>query len=173
MSGLDQVLNILRAVGQTSDTRATTIAGKAAERLGSVLEPMLAERGELSSRAILLEAVRKTFGWLANANPRNATWQSGLCASLGKIGDVLIAQGNLAEALSSFRQSRDIAERLAKADPGSAGWQYSLGISNDRIGDVFVAQSKLEDALKVYQNRHNLISRLAKANPGNAGLERW
>ena len=46
-----------------------------------------------------------------------------------KIGDVLVAQGNLPAALKSYRDDLAIAERLAKADPGNAGWQRDLSVS--------------------------------------------
>jgi hypothetical protein len=60
---------------------------------------------------------------------------------------LLVAQGNLPEALKSFRDGHDIFDRLAKADPGNAGWQYDLGISNERIGDIFMVQGNLADVL--------------------------
>jgi hypothetical protein len=42
-----------------------------------------------------------------------------LSVSYNKIGDVLVAQGNLPEALKTFRDGLAIADRLAKSDPGS------------------------------------------------------
>ena len=42
---------------------------------------------------------------------------------------MLVAQGNLAEALKSYQDSLAIADRLAKADPGNAGWQRDLSVS--------------------------------------------
>jgi hypothetical protein len=41
--------------------------------------------------------------------------------SYNKIGDVLVAQGNLPEALQLFRDDLVIAERLAEVDPNNAG----------------------------------------------------
>ena len=39
------------------------------------------------------------------------------------------AQGDLAGALTSYRDSLAIFDRLAKSDPGNAGWQRgSLGV---------------------------------------------
>ena len=70
-----------------------------------------------------------------------------------KVGDVLVAQGNLPEALNSFRDSLAIAERLAKSDPGNAGWQRDLSVSYIKVGDVLVAQGDLPEALKSYQRR--------------------
>jgi hypothetical protein len=48
---------------------------------------------------------------------------------------VLVAQGNLPEALKSFRDGLAIRDRLAKADPGNAGWQFDLVISNWKLAD--------------------------------------
>ena len=45
------------------------------------------------------------------------------------VGDVQQAQGDLAGALQSYRDSLAIRERLAKSDPGNAGWQRDLSVS--------------------------------------------
>ena len=85
--------------------------------------------------------------------------------SYNKIGDVLVAQGNLPEALKSYRDGLAIAERLAKADPGNAGWQRDLSVSYDRIGDVLVAQGNLPEALKSYRDGLAIAERLAEGRP--------
>jgi hypothetical protein len=53
--------------------------------------------------------------------------------ALNELGDVLVAQGNLAEALKSFRDRLAIRDRLAKAAPGNAGWQFDLVVSNWKL----------------------------------------
>ena len=60
---------------------------------------------------------------LAKANPENAAWQHNLSLSYSRVGDVLMAQGNLAEALKSYQDGLTVAGRLAKSDPENAGWQ--------------------------------------------------
>ena len=45
---------------------------------------------------------------------------------------MLVAQGNLPEALKTFRDGLAIADRLAKSDPGNAGWQRDLSVSYKR-----------------------------------------
>ena len=92
--------------------------------------------------------------------------------SFNKVGDVQVAQGDLAGALKSYRDSLAIRDRLAQSDPGNAQWQRDLGISNERIGDVLVAQGDLADALKSYQAKQAIIDRLAQSDPGNAGWQR-
>jgi tetratricopeptide (TPR) repeat protein len=170
LSGLNQVLNILSAVGQISDNRAEPIVRNIAVRLLEYVEPILATRGDFRSRAILLDAVRKTFGQLATVNPRNVAWQTGFCAALSKIGDILATQGNLVEALTAYRHSRDIAEHLVKAGLGDAVWEHDLSTSQDKIGDILVAQGNLAEALASYRRDLEIAEHLARSDPGNALL---
>jgi hypothetical protein len=69
-------------------------------------------------------------------DPGNAGWQHDLSVSFNKVGDVLVAQGNLPEALKSYRDSLAIRDRLAKSDPGNAGWQRDLAVCDERLGDI-------------------------------------
>lgn len=57
---------------------------------------------------------------LINLDPGNAGWQRDLSVSYNKIGDVLVAQANLPDALKAFRDGLAIRERLARGDPGNA-----------------------------------------------------
>jgi tetratricopeptide (TPR) repeat protein len=82
------------------------------------------------------------------------------------------AQGDLAGALKSYRDSLGIAEKLAKQDPGNADWQRNLSISYDRVGDVQSAQGDLTAALKSYRDSLGIREKLAKQDPGNAGWQR-
>jgi tetratricopeptide (TPR) repeat protein len=92
--------------------------------------------------------------------------------ALTEIGDVLVAQGHLPEALKSYRDGLAIRERLAQADPGNAGWQRDLSVSYNKIGDVLVAQGHLSGALKLFRDGLAIRERLAQADPGNAGWQR-
>jgi hypothetical protein len=48
------------------------------------------------------------------------------------VGNVLVAQGNLPEALKSYQADLAIAERLARSDPGNVGWQRDLSVWFDQ-----------------------------------------
>jgi len=109
---------------------------------------------------------------LAKADPNNAGWQRELTVSYNKVGDVLVAQGNLTEALKSFRDGLAIVERLAQADPNNAGWQRDLTVSYNKVGDVLAAQGNLTQALKSFSDVLAIRDRLAKADPNNAGWQR-
>ncbi len=123
-------------------------------------------------RRATVRARARVLQRLAAADPGNAGWQRDLSVSHDKIGDVLVAQGNLAQALESYRASLAIAERLAGADPGNAGWQRDLSVSHNKIGDVLVAQGNLAQALESYRASLAIRERLAGADPGNAGWQR-
>ena len=114
------------------------------------LESLERETG-LPPRLTLLEACRTALDRLAQSDPSNAGWQRDLTVSYIKIGDVVLARGNLGEALAAFRQSFAVAERLAQSDPSNAGWQRDLTVSYIKIGDVVLAQGNLGEALAAFR----------------------
>ena len=63
--------------------------------------------------------------------------------SNNKIGDVLVVQGNLPEALKSYRAGLAITERLARADAGNADWQRDLIVSCVKISEAFPAEARV------------------------------
>jgi tetratricopeptide (TPR) repeat protein len=75
---------------------------------------------------------------LAKADPTNTDWQSYLSVSYQRVGEVLQAQGNLAEALKSYHDS------LANCRPPGQGrpLQYRLAktvVLYVALGDVLQA----------------------------------
>jgi tetratricopeptide (TPR) repeat protein len=98
---------------------------------------------------------------LAQADPGNAGWKRDLSVSYSKIGDVLVAQGNLPEAMRYYRDGLALVERLANADPGNARWQSDLPAFYSKIGAVLRAQGRLPEALKSLprQPRHRGATR--------------
>ena len=77
------------------------------------------------------------------------------------LGDVALAQGDLAVALILYNPASKIAEAAARAEPNNAGWQRDLSVSYKRVGDVLVAQGNLAEALEELQGqpRHARASR--------------
>jgi hypothetical protein len=54
---------------------------------------------------------------LAETDPHNADWQRSLSDSFNFVGEVLVAQGKLGEALQYFHEGLAVSDRLAKAHP--------------------------------------------------------
>ena len=100
------------------------------------LADLLSDRVPLHELEPLYRLALAIFDRLAQADPGNAGWQRDLSVSYEKVGDVLVAQGNLPEALKAFRHSHDIFNRLAKADPGNAGWQGDLIVSYAKLAGI-------------------------------------
>ena len=122
-------------------------------------------RGSLAQAAHAFRAAREAA--VGRGNDRD------LSVSHDRIGDVQVAQGDLAGALKSYRDSLAIADRLAKSDPGNAGWQRDLSVSYNKIGDVQVAQGDLAGALtSPTATASRSETGWRKSDPGNAGWQR-
>jgi tetratricopeptide (TPR) repeat protein len=103
---------------------------------------------------------------------RRAGSERETAVGLTGLGDVLVAQGKLDEALKSYRDSLAIRERLAASDRSNTGWQRDLSLSYIRVGDVLVAQGKLDEALKSYRDSLAIAERLAASDRSNTGWQR-
>ncbi len=87
-------------------------------------------------------------------------------------GDVQSAQGDIAGALKSYRDSLVITEKLSKQDPGNVDWQRDLSVSYEKIGDVQSDQDDLAGALKSHGDSLVIREKLSKQDPGNTEWER-
>ena len=138
--------------------------------------------GDLYEITGSLDEAAKAFRNAAEAAQRQGD-ERGLSVAFIKIGDVQMAQGNLAGALKSYYDSLAIAERLSKSDPGNAVWQRDLrpwqcrlagdlSVSYNFVGNVQMAQGDLDGALKSYRESLATAERLAKSDPSNAFWQR-
>ena len=72
------------------------------------------------------------------------------------LGDVLVAQGDLAGARSRYQDSSDIRKRLAAADPSSASLQRDVWVSMGKLastGGTGVTWQQVVDAMEDMQRR--------------------
>jgi tetratricopeptide (TPR) repeat protein len=117
------------------------------------------------------EEALRCFRTAADA-ARRVGGERDLSVSYDRIGDVLVRQGNLPEALKSYQAGLGIAERLSRTDAGNSDWQRDLSVSYDRIGDVLVRQGNLPEALKSYQAGLSIRERLSRTDAGNSDWQR-
>jgi tetratricopeptide (TPR) repeat protein len=92
--------------------------------------------------------------------------------ALNCVGGVLVAQGNLAEALKSFRDSLAIAERLAQSDPGNAGWQRDLAVSHAKLAGALRKGGEKAKALDALRQGRAIMARMTTLSPDNAVWKR-
>ena len=91
-----------------------------------------------------------------------------MSVALIKIGDVRLAAGDRAGALTAYEESLSISRKLAAADPGNAAWQRGLYVSLTKIGDVRLLTGDRTGALASYEEGLAIMRKLAAADPGNA-----
>jgi tetratricopeptide (TPR) repeat protein len=91
---------------------------------------------------------------------------------LDNLGDVLVAQGKLPEALEAYQQTLAISKRLADQDKSNADGQRDLSFGYERVGGVLAAQGKLPEALEAYQQSLTIRRTLADQDKSNAGGQR-
>jgi tetratricopeptide (TPR) repeat protein len=82
-------------------------------------------------------------------------------------GDALLAHGELAQALRTFRADLAEAERAAEHDPDA--WRvHELSILHNKVGEVLMAQGNLANAAQSFRRGLAVAERLAKSDPDNA-----
>ena len=128
--------------------------------------------GDTAKQKARAQEAHRLMSELAAETPDAPAILRTLAATLDENGVVLVAEGNLAEALKSFQEGLAIRERLAKIDPNNARWQRDLSVSYEKVGDTLVAQGNLAGALKSYQDGLEIADRLARADSGNAMWQR-
>jgi len=105
-------------------------------------------------------------------NGSSAAAQRDVAVCHGWIGDVLVAQGDLAGALAAFHESLVRSEALAARDAANTQWQRDLSVSHNKIGDVLVAQGDLGGALQAYGKSLAIREALAARDAVNPGWQR-
>jgi Tetratricopeptide repeat len=81
--------------------------------------------------------------------------------SYSRVGNLLMTQGNLTEALKSYQDSVSIRDRLAKAD-SNGDRQRDLATSQGRVAVVLSKQGDATGALGQLREGRAIIARLAK-----------
>ncbi|HEX8165543.1 MAG TPA: tetratricopeptide repeat protein [Beijerinckiaceae bacterium] len=95
-----------------------------------------------------------------------------LAASLDRIGNVLLARGDLVGALARYEECSAIVRRLASTDPSHADHQRAVSVSLNKTGDVLVAQGDLAGALARYKEGLAIRRRLASADSSHTECQR-
>jgi hypothetical protein len=101
-----------------------------------------------------------------------AEWQRDTGVDLAKVGDVRLAAGDHAGALSAYEKSLAIMRKLAASDLGNAGWQRDTGVALLKVGDARLAAGDRAGALSAYEESLAIMRKFAGASgPGNTGWQ--
>jgi tetratricopeptide (TPR) repeat protein len=113
-----------------------------------------------------LEFLRKRLA-AAHFHPRMVVEavEDGKHIAYSNVGDVILAQDNLSDALSTFQAYFAEAKRRAGASPSFAPAQTELAIAYQKLGDVLSTQGKVDDAIKNYRAALAVVEKLATHYP--------
>jgi hypothetical protein len=85
---------------------------------------------------------------------------------------VTSAQGNLPEALKSYRDGLAIADRLAKSDPSNADSRGDLSVSYAKLASAFRKARDKTKALDALRQGRAIMVRMTSLSPDNAVWKR-
>ncbi|MGP8267730.1 MAG: tetratricopeptide repeat protein [Beijerinckiaceae bacterium] len=154
--------NDLTGAGETSPDLRRSQGAALNESAGTFLT-----LGATTEALAAAEKARSIWKALAESDKSNTLWQRDLSVSDDRIGDVLVAQGQLDAALAAYRAGYTIAKALAESDKSNTGWQRDLSLSDERIGGVLVAHGKLDAALAAYRESYTIRKALADSDKSN------
>jgi hypothetical protein len=88
---------------------------------------------------------------------------------------VLSAQGDLAGALKSYRDSLAIREKLAKQDPGNADWQVDLAYSDWRTGTALAGLDphSQNESRSIIEKGRDILLQLKEHTGLGVQQQRW
>ncbi len=141
-------------------------------RVYSLRGDLAGTRGNLPAARAANEQLLDVCRRLVAREPENANRRRDLAVSLGKLGDVLLAQDENEAALAAFRESLALEEELARSAPKNYLWQVDLSVAHGRLASAFEAQPALEAAEKELRKMHDILTALVAADPGNCGFLR-
>jgi tetratricopeptide (TPR) repeat protein len=150
-------------------------ARKAADELIAFMQYDLRDSLGKLGRLSMMEDINERIRRYHEQHPPEGDDTSALrerSVALEQQGDILAAQGKLAEALAAYQADLAIAQRLADLDSDNTEWQRDLSISHNKVGDILRSQGKLADALAAYQQALAIRQRLAALDPQNAEGQR-
>jgi tetratricopeptide (TPR) repeat protein len=123
------------------------------------------ERGHLDDALATYREAGAIAENLVRADPDNIGWQYDLGISYERIGDLLMALGDHAQALECYQAQREVLTRLSKGDPGGADPHIN-------VGTLAEAKDDLSEALIALQANVAIMERLAKTKLADAGWQR-
>ena len=92
--------------------------------------------------------------------------------ALNALGNVRIAQGDIAGADKAYAESLGIANRLSSASPGDRQAKRAVSIGLESLGDIGMAQGDIGAADAAYAKDLAIARRLAAAEPNNRQVQR-
>ncbi|MCC0011973.1 MAG: toll/interleukin-1 receptor domain-containing protein [Rhodobiaceae bacterium] len=99
-------------------------------------------------------------------------WLEDISASLNRIGNIRLSEGDTSGALAAYEESLAISRKLLMHDPEVAKWQRGLSISLNKVGETRLKQGDAKGALEVYEESLVIRRKRARAARENTQSQR-
>ncbi len=155
---------------------ATKRARHARDEAGKLIEFMsfnLRDKLQPLGRLDLLDEVNRKVADFYNAFADEAgsselLRQKG--AFLSNQGNVARAQGNLTEALRSYREGVTFFQQLSQREPGDLIWQRDISVALGSVAEVLRDQGDLPGALQNQRDAIAIMERLSRQQPESGAV---
>ncbi|HET8797264.1 MAG TPA: tetratricopeptide repeat protein, partial [Thermoanaerobaculia bacterium] len=119
---------------------------------------------------VLDDAASRALAYFESLRPEEMTGQdlNDNALALTQLGRAREQQGNLAEAIALFRQSKRFAEAAAARDGSREDWQLTLSNTCFFLGDTLRREGNTAEALRNFQTYFAISRSLAQKHPGDA-----
>lgn len=111
------------------------------------------------------EEALELFQKLLQLSPTDNQWLRGSACALSRIGDLLIATGDLAGAKDKHSQAHEVFRNLAFSDRSQAMWQRDYGASACRLGDLNLSENESSLASEEYEKDLEISRGLVVRHP--------
>ena len=125
--------------------------------------PEQAKRASFLASAISQEVL----SGLANDDTSNPEVQRDIAISRVRIGDVLIKQNKLDDALNEYQPAADAEEQVVKVQPNEPTYRSNLSRVYNDLGYVYARQNDLPKAKSFYEKSLDIRHNLARDDPSN------
>jgi tetratricopeptide (TPR) repeat protein len=110
------------------------------------------------------------YGELVRSAPGDNRLKLALSQANKRVGEILLAQGDLSGAYAAYSDSLAMAQKSHGLDPGNADWQHDLTETDNLLGDVLLAEGKIADAQESYESGLQVAKVPVR---GDANQPRW
>jgi tetratricopeptide (TPR) repeat protein len=102
----------------------------------------------------------------------NVEWRGDLSQTLGDLGNLKVALGDLQGGLSALNNRRELLEDWLIRDPRHADKEHDLWDTYTSLGEVYSRVDRFDDALRSFQSGLAIAEKLASENPDNLEFQR-
>jgi tetratricopeptide (TPR) repeat protein len=104
---------------------------------------------------------------IVTADPLNEIWMRDLYLTRHKIGDVMLASGDVANAERNYQKALTGAQALSESRPQNREWQRNVHVIQNKLGDVLMKRRQYTAALAAYDISMKIAQRLSVSEPSN------